>query len=409
MSKKAVISNKAIESGASSKNDSDFQELPENDTLCQILAWLFHSSKEAKKMASEFYKLRLYWPNMDSYNKETLSIFCTKHSKYLKYSRQTEESEAFIQATGGCQTSCFKGKLRSRYSLIKRPEDLWSLEATISDQDIDRIKALPFNPSPPKSSSLEREWFKRFSSEGKEAIYNDATLKQDLLSGFTIAFKQDLATMAIERKMTTTHLAQALIGRSILLAPDDTEITDPVVKEIYRQSRECKHQDGLFGYLIDSDATNNMKHTGRHGENIVSNDLDMMGISKDYYLTEEQQSANAQLCNTAKSSNEDNAVIPTPDFLFHTPVLIFDREIRWIEVKNHAIVPGISSDERIKDLQDQVKSYEKHHGCGGMLVILKEGFTEELRSFLPNTLIVTRKMKQVLLQQEQGSSENGSV
>lgn len=356
-----------------------FQVLPEDNILCQLLAWLFQSA-EAKRPTSEFYQFRQLYPQTKFDIKKTkLRDYCHKNSKYLKYSRMTKKCEAFIQATEPCHSPSFREKLRQCYILSKKDEQLWSLEATITNHYIDMVKDMPFGCSASTNESLVREWDKRLSTTVKEELYNDETRRDALLSNFTNLYK-----MGKELKISTTQLAQVLLGSNAFTGKES--ITDPIKKIIFQQSREYCKQDELFGYLMDTEAVDSMKKNGNYGENLVKIDLCKLGITADAYLTEEQQQASV-LQSTDES---DSKIVATPDFLFHNPVRIFDKEIRWIEVKNYVIVPGISADVVIERLKRQVAKYEQHYGDGLVIFTRPEGFSDSLREHLPGCVLARR-------------------
>ena len=75
---------------------------------------------------------------------------------------------------------------------------------------------------------------------------------------------------------------------------------------------------------------------------------------------------------------------PTPDLCFKSPIVINNRRIQWIEIKNYCLIRGKYGKHLLSDLEKQCKRYTKVYGRGAVVC---RGYQSSLR--LPhNTMLL---------------------
>ena len=108
---------------------------------------------------------------------------------------------------------------------------------------------------------------------------------------------------------------------------------------------------------------------GRKGESELEKELGKAGISKDKFMTEKEQKIELPGVERKK--------VPTPDILFHDPVEINGRIVKWIDAKKCLLLPGVSAAKEEKNKVEQMAKYTKKFGPGAILW-LKSGFCESI-------------------------------
>jgi hypothetical protein len=390
----------------------EFHDLPVNGTLCQLLAWLFHSKSEGKQFTNSFLKFRELYSHANFEIKKTkLKLFCAKHSKYLIYSGKSKNEEAFVQAHPSCNNVIFKEKLRQVAVSNKKPEDVWSIEPLISDDAIVRVKNSAFQKCEQHTSTLIKEWCKRLSGIAKENLYADLETKEQLLGSC-----KSLKEMAEDLGMSPIHLAQVLLGMKAFKNPSEVH-SDARKLQIIEQAKQLSSVDLLFGYLMNESAEKRLMDNGNYGEQLVEADLEKLGVLSSAYKTERQQilastelsptlvvtdveenrdsvgaplsevlstvpNGNGTLGGMVEPTKAQPEPIPTPDFLFDLPVTLFGKQVKWIEVKNFVIVPGVSDDSTVQRFVAQVSKYFHRFGHGMVIFTRTEGFSQSLLDLL---------------------------
>jgi hypothetical protein len=368
---------------STSVENPEFTNLPQDQTLCHLLAWLFQrKGSEGCRPTSEFYQFRNLHPETKwEIRKTKLKEYCKSKSNYLCYVKATKTSETAVRATSKCNNPQFKEKLRRLSPSRKKAEDVWSTTPSILERTIQIIQSSPFR-SEYDRSSLVNEWRKRSSSLSKKRIRDDDELKNSLLTS-TYSLKE----MAVSQKISTTQLAQALLDTENL--EDSSNDLSPRKLQLLTEAKLLSSEDKLFGYLLNVDGKVKLKESGNFGEKLTMGDFDQIGIDQDAYQTEEVQRLALKTNDFSSGSGKG-----TPDFLFHTPIAIFGQEVSWIEVKNFVVIPELSLDDRVDRFINQVKRYLTSHGPG-MVLFTREGFSQSLRDKVPTEIILATRIQSI--------------
>jgi hypothetical protein len=365
-----------------STENPEFMNLPQDRTLCHLLAWLFQrKGGEGCRPTSEFYQFRnLHHEAKLEIKKTKLKEYCKSKPNYLCYVKATKSSEAAVRATSKCNNPQFKEKLRRLSPSRKQAEDVWSTTPSILERTIQNIQSIPFR-SEYDQSSLVNEWRKRCSSLSKKKIRDDDEIKNSLLNS-TYSLKE----MAISQNISTTQLVQALLHTENLEDYSDDLSDDPRKLQLLTEAKRLSSEDKLFGYLLNVDGKAKLKESGNFGEKLTMGDFDLIGIDHDAYQTEEGQKLAFKTNDFSSGSGKG-----TPDFLFHTPIAIFGQEVSWIEVKNFVVIPELSLDDIVDRFINQVTRYLTSHGPG-MVLFTRDGFSQSLRDKVPTEIILATRV-----------------
>jgi len=74
----------------------------------------------------------------------------------------------------------------------------------------------------------------------------------------------------------------------------------------------------------------------------------------------------------------------TPDLLLTRPCTYDGVQIRWVESKSGLVIPGLSLEQTVENLQKQLQNYCKYLGPG--VVFWKKGYTEAVEELVPGVL-----------------------
>lgn len=74
----------------------------------------------------------------------------------------------------------------------------------------------------------------------------------------------------------------------------------------------------------------------------------------------------------------------TPDLLLTRPCMYDGVLIRWVESKSGLVVPGVSLEQTVENLQKQLQNYCRYLGPG--VVFWKKGYTEAVEELVPGVL-----------------------
>lgn len=166
--------------------------------------------------------------------------------------------------------------------------------------------------------------------------------------GTNSEFSPGLEALAAERGYTRSELAAR-----VAIAVEALKIADEQAnKQFYSlAAMQCvPRNSGGSGctkrYVADQTAA------GKRGESALVVDLMAYGIEPHQFRTEKEQ------IRLAKEAGLEPP-LATPDILFEEPQPIMGYDLRWIDAKNSAIIPGVSNEQMMEKLRNQAAKYAK--------------------------------------------------
>lgn len=213
---------------------------------------------------------------------------------------------------------------------------------------------------------LERDIKKGISYRGVEKLYEDKGLLDDLRDSIDSACS--LSCQAELHNTTSTLLAKAIVNgpyyenevkqlnlwRRFQRGDEITAPEDIKLKKFFDFAHAAVKtgDDDLTGYQTNDSQSNEKMH--RAGDKAEVEIETLLKKAKIKYKTQDDQ-RRASDCATK-----------TPDFLFTEVHYIFGKKVKWIEVKNCFIIPGVTPDKMQREFKSQVESYVNDHGHGAV-------------------------------------------
>lgn len=179
-------------------------------------------------------------------------------------------------------------------------------------------------------------------------------------------FSPDFDALAAEEGYAQSELAnrEAIAVEAVKIAGEQAATKSYSLTAMQCVSRKFGGSGGAARYAADQFAA------GKRGESALAADLKAYGIEDHHFRTEEQQVLEAEEAG-------QEPPLATPDILFAEPQHIMGLEVRWIDAKNSAIIPGVSDEQKVEKLRMQSAKYVKRFGPGAFLWT-KCGFPENL-------------------------------
>jgi hypothetical protein len=192
-------------------------------------------------------------------------------------------------------------------------------------------------------------------------------------------FSPDFDALAAEEGWAQSELAnrEAIAVEAVKIARDQAETRHYSHTAMQCWSRKHGAAGGVARIAADQFAA------GRRGESALAADLKAYGIERHQFRTEEEQ-----IRQTKEAGQEPP--LATPDILFEEPQHIMGHELRWIDAKNSAIIPGVSDEQKVEKLRNQAAKYVKHFGPGAFLWT-KCGFPEIMVAELGDGVVHFRR------------------
>lgn len=223
-------------------------------------------------------------------------------------------------------------------------------------------------------SKVVREIQKGVANKNKEALFDDK-FSEKIEEFRALEASPDLIVqLAFRFNVTTTDLGFALAGkkmsRHVCESPEDTHVTfndcSAEESELRRSwamvAKDVSSKDYITGLKIcSSSGRAECDKRGEEGESELITSLECAGIRPASYQTEDE-------LKVSEFENEVSGNRATPDVVFREHgINIKGRAVMWIDVKKKLLIPGISSDEELKNYDNQINRYTKRFGPGAIL------------------------------------------
>ena len=275
-------------------------------------------------------------------------------------------------------------RARQRHSSVRCPGDSCSRSFCVIDcqtkqwavrKDLPELEGCLLAEGHPRPAVLKviREMQKGAAHHNKEQLYRDDAAVAALRSREP-RDARGLKALAWEHNCSTSDLGRLLAGNQAMLQAvaaltdeDEASVVTPYAtgakddlhrKQWAEAAVELAKNDSIGGHRVACQDTHLQR--GTDGESMLAKALDAAGVPISSYKTESQQVA-------AEFVSQERGKRATPDVLFNAPIEIQGVSVKWIEVKNKLLIPGVSSEDELASYDKQIERYIERFGAGAVV------------------------------------------